>query len=1062
MMTLCRGMTAGHAAGYFSREDYYLGGAEEPGSSLWCGKGARALGLAGPVRPEDFKALCRGEAPDGGQLVAAGHGRDPKTSEVVEIRRAGNDATFSAPKSVSVAYVAGVKGLKEAHDAAVLSVLDHVEKHYCHYRKDERAHSGELVAAKFDHATSRNIDPQLHSHVFVVNAVRTPDGSFRANTTDLFFKNQKLLGRLYRQALAHELTERGFQVTIQDRAQMYIELKGIDPALIDHFSTRRKQIDDQVEKWQAEGLFAGVPHARLYEMAALETRDPKRAITKDELTRYFEGGFKACGTSMEGARFELEREHGLAVRHEGPDAHKVVALAVRDLTDREAVVDRARLLDQAVRISGGEHSVAELDAAIDGGTEGVFKVGHDTCGREFYSTKEMLELEARNLERIRALPSFQSTIAPTSVSWLLDRVAEEQGRPFTAGQTAEVLNELTGKQGITFSLGDPGTAKTSTLKLVERFNDQVLRPYGEVHFSINLAYTGKAARELSLATGKSACTISSFENANPASKFALQRQNGEPPMVVVRGEKILIPTGHGTQVVIRVDEAGFLGARQTERLLDVVEELQKSGAQVKLHLLGDSKQMQGIQAGNLLAPLRELGERREIDYAHLTEILRQRDPGLLEIARGLNREDRPFGSNAREALDFLEKRREMVEIADPLDLRKAVVEHYLEESRKPSHFPEREAAGRSQQVILLTTTNAARRELNLEIRKARVLSGEIMDGNTFAVLAPVRQGVTVEGYQVGDTVLFSGERGKDGQMERWGTRLNTEAQVTGLDRERNMVQVTYSFHTRKRDGRDLSRTVTKEFSAAEMAGKTRLYREEERNFSVGDRVILLKNDAKLDLQNGAMGVIRELDEKGCALVDLGDRNVEIDLARYRHLDHGYAVTVHKSQGSTVEHSILYAPVPEPKTPLFSRIDVEAPEALYGRTSFNALNVSLTRAQFGTRVFTNSVEGLSRAVETVDEKTTTLTRASYGEKLPAKENKLHETVREFGEKVREMEHAVRGPEAVKVRRQAEKDFASMSKPLNIPAPAREIAPVQKGPGRELELKPPKGFGHGFGE
>ncbi|TSK07303.1 MAG: hypothetical protein FPO08_11875 [Geobacter sp.] len=80
------------------------------------------------------------------------------------------------------------------------------------------------------------------------------------------------------------------------------------------------------------------------------------------------------------------------------------------------------------------------------------------------------------------------------------------------------------------------------------------------------------------------------------------------------------------------------------------------------------------------------------------------------------------------------------------------------------------------------------------------------------------------------------------------------------------ARVDRSGGAKKRDGRDLSRTVTKEFSAAEMAGKT-LYCEEERNFSAGDRVVLLKNDTKLDLQNG------------CALVDLGDRKVEIDLSQ---------------------------------------------------------------------------------------------------------------------------------------------------------------------------------------
>lgn len=79
--------------------------------------------------------------------------------------------------------------------------------------------------------------------------------------------------------------------------------------------------------------------------------------------------------------------------------------------------------------------------------------------------------------------------------------------------------------------------------------------------------------------------------------------------------------------------------------------------------------------------------------------------------------------------------------------------------------------------------------------------------------------MTVEGYRV----------------ERWGTRLNTEAKVTGINRERNLVQVTYSFPTYKHDGREFSRTVTKEFSAADKQGKTALYRDEERHLSAGHR-----------------------------------------------------------------------------------------------------------------------------------------------------------------------------------------------------------------------------------
>ena len=71
-------------------------------------------------------------------------------------------------------------------------------------------------------------------------------------------------------------------------------------------------------------------------------------------------------------------------------------------------------------------------------------------------------------------------------------------------------------------------AKTSTLGFVERFNSKVLLPSGREHISVNPAYTGKAARELSAATGRPAFTLVSFQKGYPASKFALQRANGKP------------------------------------------------------------------------------------------------------------------------------------------------------------------------------------------------------------------------------------------------------------------------------------------------------------------------------------------------------------------------------------------------------------------------------------------------------------------------------------------------------------------------------------------------------
>jgi len=1059
MLSMSPGMSAGQAGGYFSKEDYYLRDDELGSNSRWCGEGARELGLEGSVGEEDFRAVCRGEAPDGSRIIAYKLSRDHETGALVEQHRAGNDCTFSAPKSVSISYASGVEAAKEAHDAAVLSVARHLEKHNSFYRTAGGLKPGKLVAAKFDHATSRNIDPQLHSHLFVLNLVRTPEGGWRTNEPKGIYQELKSLGLLYRLELARELEARGFGIEILDRSRMFFELKGIDPGLVEHFSSRRAEIEKQVALWREEGRFPEVPHGRLYEMAALETRDPKRVITREEVAGIFEAGFKACGTTSLEVRRGLER--GLAPQHREPDRRpeltpaQAVQLAARELTEQEAIIRRERLLDQAVRISGTRFGIEELDAVIDAGAEGVVRLGRDARGREFHTTSAMLELEAGNLEKVRKLAEtpFLSPVQEHEIESFRDRLASE-GVRLTAGQWSEFTNEVAGGSAFTLTVGDPGTAKTRTLGFIERFYREVLGPTGREPCTIDLAYTGKAARELSLATGHRSFTLDSFLNA--ASKFDLQREKTGQAILEVAGERILIP--EGASLILRVDEAGFLGARQAREIMGVVEELQEHGVQAKLHLLGDTKQMQAIAAGDFLRQVEALGKRGEAEYAHLTEILRQRDPGLLEIARGLNREDRPLGENARQALAALEKRRELTEITAEPELKAAAVKHYLEESGKLSQIPERAEAGERQSVLMLCGTNAERRELNREVREARIAAGEIGEGKSFRVLAPARQGITVEGYQPGDRVLFTGARDGDGRLRNWGARIGTEGEVTGLDRERNLVQVRYSFTTGKGRGQEVGRTVTREFPAAEMTGKTALYREEERSFAVGDRIVALRNDAKLDLQNGTLGTIKELDQKGRALIDLGERSVELELTRYRQIDHAYAVTIHKSQGATVEHSIMVALVrPEAERGR----EPEAGHEAYGHASYNALNVAVTRAQFGTRVFTNSIEGLAKSVDVVDAKSSTLNRTpgltrERERAVPGPGSGPQLPPGELTEKIRALGHSISSP-GDGVRRLS---VESIKVPA-LPAPVRELfKPVPalpgigKSVGRELELALPK--------
>jgi conjugative relaxase-like TrwC/TraI family protein len=91
MMSISKPMNAKQAGKYFTKEDYYLGGAGE-GNSRWCGRGAGELGLEGPVGEGEFRALCRGEDPAGKRIVKY-QGRKKK-GVLIEKHLAGNDCTL--------------------------------------------------------------------------------------------------------------------------------------------------------------------------------------------------------------------------------------------------------------------------------------------------------------------------------------------------------------------------------------------------------------------------------------------------------------------------------------------------------------------------------------------------------------------------------------------------------------------------------------------------------------------------------------------------------------------------------------------------------------------------------------------------------------------------------------------------------------------------------------------------------------------------------------------------------------------------------------------------------
>jgi conjugative relaxase-like TrwC/TraI family protein len=158
MLVMSKGaLTAGQAETYYeekySRDDYYTEKQRVVGR--WFGKGAAELRLAGDIHTADFRAVLNGLNPRTGEILVQAAQRDG------ELKRAGWDATFNAPKSVSVqALVGDHSRLITAHRGAVEHALRELERFaQARIRRgQEWVTTGNVVAACFDHIAARPTD----------------------------------------------------------------------------------------------------------------------------------------------------------------------------------------------------------------------------------------------------------------------------------------------------------------------------------------------------------------------------------------------------------------------------------------------------------------------------------------------------------------------------------------------------------------------------------------------------------------------------------------------------------------------------------------------------------------------------------------------------------------------------------------------------------------------------------------------------------------------------------------------------------------------------------------
>src|SRR6266851_907658 len=370
---------------------------------------AASIIAAGGVSAEDFGKLSQGQHPETGeQLVRQrasyeyqdGDGKTVKTME----HRAGWDATFSAPKSVSLtALVGGDDRVREAHRESVRIALEQLE-HYTQARIG-RNHPPEttskFIAAKFEHDTARPVDgyvaPQLHTHAVIFDVTERDNGQPRAIQPHSFFASQQFATAIYQSELTYKLRQLGYEITAGRSGAP--EIKGYTQEYLDVSSPRSQQIREYLERTGRSGKEAA-------EIAAHSTRDRKEIHSPGEVMaahRKLAADFgHQADAVVRAARARSQHQEKPVNSFER--VRESLTFSRDKNFEREAVVDERALIRDGLRRGMGEITHAQVRANLDTRlTSGEFQIverPQGIPGRQF-TTAKTIEAEHDILRRMR-------------------------------------------------------------------------------------------------------------------------------------------------------------------------------------------------------------------------------------------------------------------------------------------------------------------------------------------------------------------------------------------------------------------------------------------------------------------------------------------------------------------------------------------------------------------------------------------------------------------------------------------------------------------------------------
>lgn len=582
--------------------EYYFKGGEPEG--IWWGEGARRLRLRDKVTPAQLTRLFQGFSPDGAALIQnAGQKR----------HQAAWDLTFSAPKPFSVLWSAANPATRQAlqrlHEAAIKDGLQYLRENAFFTRRGKGGLVFEPawpIVARFAHASSRELDPQLHTHCLLLNLCVRDDGTTGTIFSKSLYLHKLTAGAIYQASLEARLRE---ELGVETQAaKVAFTIPAVPEELCGEHSKRRQAIEAELRE-------AGVQTAKAAALATLATRKAKQTPPRDELLQRWQTVNSRFGFTERAARSLFGRatptEPGKVLPH-------AVQRAAETLLETRNAFSAQQLLRQTVVHCLG-HGVRpeRIQQAVQAHLTTNLVPLSGARWERHYTTQAVLAEEKKVLDLLAAGQDEKRFVIPAArVRKVLDKqlpldVALSPSDRQRNEEQRQAVEHLTRRPGnVQVVSGVAGTGKSYLLRVCHE-------AWSKSGFQVlGLAVSGVAARNLQQKTGIASDTLAMALTQLNATTGAKLKHHAQQLARAACGKPTYARSSFEltSRTIVVVDEFGMVPTSQARQLL---EHVARAGA--KLVAVGDRRQLQPIGRGGVMDAIE-----KRVEATRLEQITRQR------------------------------------------------------------------------------------------------------------------------------------------------------------------------------------------------------------------------------------------------------------------------------------------------------------------------------------------------------------------------------------------------------------------------------------------------------